>query len=88
MTDDLLPSPATDVVHRELNGQIVLVHLGGDRIYALNETGARLWELLVEGRGRSEISAQLLLEFDVEPDVLDAEIDRLLDELGRAGLIA
>jgi hypothetical protein len=33
-----LPTPVADVVYRELNGEIVLVHLGTDRIYALNET--------------------------------------------------
>jgi hypothetical protein len=82
------PSPVEDVVYRELNGQVVLVHLGTDRIYALNETGARFWELLAAGRDRAAIQTQLLDEFDVEPAELDEQIDSLVDELTRAGLVA
>jgi hypothetical protein len=87
MGEESLPSPAEDVVFRELNGQIVLVHLGNDRIYGLNETGARFWELLATGRDRAAIRAQLLEEFAVEPTELDREIDALVAELTHAGLV-
>ena len=72
---------------RELNGEVVLVHLGNDRIYALNETGARFWQLLAAGRDRATIRAQMLDEFTVEPSELDSEIDALLAELESAGLV-
>jgi hypothetical protein len=87
MAEGRLPAPVEDVVYRELNGEIVLVHLGTDRIYALNETGARFWELLAAGSDRAAIRAQLFQEFSVEPAELDAEIDALLAELARAGLV-
>lgn len=83
-----LPRPIDDVVHRELDGQAVIVHLGTNRIYALNPTGARFWTLLVEGHEREAIRARLLEEFDVEPHALDVEIDALLTELEDAGLVA
>jgi hypothetical protein len=38
--------PEDDVVSRRLEDEVVLVHLRTNRIYKLNETGARLWELL------------------------------------------
>jgi coenzyme PQQ synthesis protein D (PqqD) len=88
MADARLPAPVADVVYRELKGEIVLVHLGTNDIYALNETGARFWELLAAGHDRRAIRAQLLDEFDVEPVELDAEIDKLLGELAQAGLVA
>jgi coenzyme PQQ synthesis protein D (PqqD) len=88
MAEGRLPTPVEDVVYRELNGEIVLVHLGTDRIYALNETGALFWELLVAGRDRAAIRAQLLQEFAVEPAALDVEIDALVAELARAGLVS
>jgi hypothetical protein len=87
MAEELLPTPVEDVVYRELNGEIVLVHLGTDRIYALNETGARFWQLLAAGGDRTAISVQLLDEFAVEPAKLDAEIDALVADLARAGLV-
>jgi coenzyme PQQ synthesis protein D (PqqD) len=87
MAEEPLPTPVEDVVYRELNGEIVLVHLGTDRIYALNETGARFWELLAAGGDRAAISVQLLDEFAVEPAKLDAEIEALVADLARAGLV-
>jgi hypothetical protein len=87
MAEDL-PTPAADVVFRELNGEIVLVHLGTDQIYALNETGARLWELLAAGSDRDTVYRRLLDEFDVDPAELDRDIDALLDDLRESGLVA
>jgi hypothetical protein len=75
-------------VYRELHGRVVLVDLENDRIYALNETGARLWELLAAGRSRTEIRDKLLEEFDVDPAELDGEIDSLLADLQAAGLVS
>jgi hypothetical protein len=88
MSEGSLPRPVEDVVFRELDGEVVLVHLGTDRIYALNETGARFWEMLAAGRDRSAIREQLLEEFAVEPDELDREIEMLVTELAGAGLVA
>ena len=87
MAQGRLPTPVEDVVYRELNGEIVLVHLGTDNIYALNETGALFWELLVAGSDRAAIRERLLQEFAVEPAELDVEIDALVAELARAGLV-
>lgn len=82
-----LPRPHPDVVHQRLGEDIVLVHLKTNHIYALNETGARFWELLAEGRARDEIERELLAEFEVEPEVLRAEIDGLLGELAREDMV-
>jgi hypothetical protein len=80
--------PIPDVVYRELEGEIVLVHLGTNRIYSLNETGARFWELLASGSERAEIERQLLDEFAVEPEDLRQEIDSMLSALAEEGLVA
>ena len=82
-----LPRPVGEVVHRELNGQTVLVHLGTNQIFALNSTGSRFWALLAEGYDRSTIRSTLLEEFDVSPAALDAEIDALVARLKDAALI-
>jgi len=80
--------PIPDVVYRELEGEMVLVHLGTNRIYSLNETGARFWELLASGSERPEIERQLLDEFDVQPSELQQEIDSILAALAAEGLVA
>lgn len=84
---DELPRPNPDVVFRDVEGETVLVHLGTNRIYALNATGARLWQLLTEGYDRSALTRRLLEEFDVEPAALEREIDGLLSELTEEELV-
>jgi hypothetical protein len=66
---------------------MVLIHLHTDRIYELNRTGARLWELVGEGCERSRLHEQLLREFDVDAAQLIGEIDQLLSALSAARLV-
>ncbi len=79
--------PSPGVVHKDLRGEIVLVHLQTIRIYSLNPTGARLWELLVEGRSQEEIKQQLLEEFEVAEDELEREMGALLSSLRAEQLV-
>ena len=83
---DLRPHP--DVVSREVGDDLVLVHLKTNRIYSLNRTGARLWQLLDSGCTRAAAERQLLDEFDVDEAQLRREIDDQLAELAREGLVA
>jgi hypothetical protein len=76
-----------DVLMRKVGDEFVLVHMGRNRIFALNSTGARLWELLGEGRTRGEAVAQLTREFDVSAETVEAETDQLLHTLVREGLL-
>ena len=80
----LRPSP--DVVYQELEGEIVLVHLRTNRIYSLNRTGARVWELLGEGQDRTEMLAQLEREFEVAREELEREVESLFTQLSAEGL--
>ncbi len=88
MGGERLLRPIPDVAYRELEGEMVLVHLGTNRIYSLNETGARFWELLAAGGERAEIERQLLDEFVVDPADLRAEIASMLEALADEGLVA
>jgi len=76
-----LPVPSPDVVARELGHEVVLVHLHTNRIFALNPTGARFWELLVAGKQRAEIESALQQEYDVTAEEIAGEIDSLLAAL-------
>lgn len=82
---DFRPDP--DVLFRRVDDEVVLVHAGRNEIFSLNATGARLWELLSEGRTRAEAAAQLATEFDVTEEAAAQEADALLDRLSREGLL-
>jgi hypothetical protein len=77
-----------DVVARRVQDEVVLVQLGRNEVYALNRTGARLWELLVDGCRPSEAVERMLGEFDVSEPELRAEVDSFLDLLLREGLLS
>ncbi len=82
-----LPAVHPDVVCRRMGDATVLVHLGTDRIHTLNRTGTRLFELLRAGADRREIHRQVREEYEIDPPELDRELDRLLAELHRIGVL-
>jgi Coenzyme PQQ synthesis protein D (PqqD) len=79
--------PSNEVVSRKLGDRSVVVNLRTNRIYELNRTASRVWELLEAGSARTQLEATLLDEFDVEQSVLSQEVDRMLGHLSAEGLI-
>ena len=78
---------SAQVVSSQLGDAGVLVHLRTNRIFEVNATGLRIWELAGEGRTLAEIEATLRGEFDVDPARLHTELLNLVDELSREGLL-
>ena len=66
----------------------VLVHLQTNRIFELNATGLRIWELLGEGRRLGEIERTLEAEYTADRNQLRAEMLALIEELSREGLVS
>ena len=66
----------------------MLVHLRTNKIYTLNETGSRLWELVLEGRDSASIKQELQKEYDAEPVEIEQEVDRLLTSLAAEELVS
>jgi hypothetical protein len=56
-------------------------------IFALNETGAFVWELLEEGLSEDEIVERIVNEFDVDITQAKNDIRYFLQELMKHGLI-
>ena len=81
------PRPNPDVITQELEGELVLVHMATNRIFALNETGARVWELLESGRDTITIRETLEREFAVDPQQLEREMQDLVAALAAEGLV-
>jgi hypothetical protein len=81
------PRPHPDVVWRRVGDETVVVNLRTNRIYSLNRTGARLWELISAGHDAEAAAATLLTEFDVDEGELRTEIAAALKELAEEGLI-
>ena len=76
-----------EVLSRELDGETVLLDLGGGRYYALNEVGSAVWAQLEQGATVGNLVTALLSEFDVEEATLRADLDALLQDLLERGLV-
>lgn len=75
------------VVHQRLGDEIVLLNLETGYYFGLNPTGARLWELISEGRSLEDAGLTLMAEYDVDEQVLSDDLENLVGELLDRGLI-
>ena len=74
------------VLHREVEGQMVLLNLETEQYYGLNEVGSQIVTHLTEHPFEQAIS-RLGDEFEVDVTVLHRDVERLVDELVEAGLL-
>lgn len=81
----LQPNP--DIIAKRLDQAAVLLHIPTNRIFELNETGARVWELLGQNLDLDQIARHLVDEFEVEHARAVDEIKNLLVRLQTEGLL-
>ena len=79
-------TPPSDLIARRVGDTMVLIRLNTNRIYELNATGARIWELLKDGMTRTQVVETLATEFDASRDEIQVAVDDLLDSLQRQEL--
>ncbi len=58
------------------------------QFYSMNEVAGRVWGLLRDGTTYRAIVGQLESEYDVAADTLAVDVEHLLEQFARAGLIA
>jgi hypothetical protein len=73
--------PNSEVLAQRLGDEMILVHLQTNRIYRLNKTAARVWELMSAGENREALFHRLLEEFAVSSAQLVKELDGLFARL-------
>ena len=76
-----------DVLFQEVGGEAVLLNLGTESYFGLNDVGTRIWILLSEGNSLQDVCNKLCWEFDVTPEQLQSDLSSLIDEMLKAGLI-
>ncbi len=77
----------TDVLVRFLDRECVLLNLDTERYFGLDETGTRMWQLVTSAPSIDAAFQELLAEFDVEPELLRANLTELLSRLMEHGLL-
>ena len=76
-----------DQVSSAVSNEIIILNLKTGTYHSLNPVGARIWQLIQEPKTVGEVIDTLLVEYDVEVDVCERDLNELLIELESARLI-
>jgi coenzyme PQQ biosynthesis protein PqqD len=75
------------VLAQEARGQTVLLRLEDGGYYALDDVGARIWELCDGSRAVGQIVDILASEFDAPEAIVRADVLEFIDDLRRERLL-
>ncbi len=81
-----------ELIKREIAGDTVLVPVGhtvyeANGLFILNEAGAFLWDILPNAQDEAALVAQLLEEYDVDPQTAATDVAAFLQKLQTMGII-
>jgi hypothetical protein len=76
-----------DVVWRDVDGEIVMMHVLEGTYLSLNRSASALWTALTEGASREQLIDGLVSRFDVDHDAAADDVDEFLQTLRSRGLI-
>ena len=78
---------AEDIIHEIIDREVIIVNTLIGHYFSLNETGASIWESLVEGHSLEEITKQFEEKYDSESQVIEASIVGFIEKLLEESLI-
>ena len=76
-----------EALSQEVNGETVILDLNSESYFGLDEVGTRIWQLLQEKKNLQAVFDTLLDEYDVEAEQLESDINRLIDDMMKNGLL-
>lgn len=69
------------VMARQVGDETVILDLSGGTYFGLDPVGARIWQLIGEGRTLAETCDILLDEYDVPREQLERDVAELAEKL-------
>lgn len=80
--------PDPDVVFTPLaNDEAMLLHIGTQTYFSLNETGSFIWKRMEQGTPLDAIADELRAEYDVTAEEARQSVEDLARELSEAALV-
>jgi hypothetical protein len=76
-----------DVVWRDLDGEIVILNLATGFYYGLEGAAGDMWRLLVEHGSTEKVVEMMAAEYDATADRLRVDLQALLEDLARKGIV-
>ena len=75
------------VMARLVGDETVILDLASGTYYGLDPVGARIWQLMAEGKALASVCETLVDEFDVSRETLERDVLHLTKELCAKGLV-
>ncbi len=69
------------VVDETIDGETILIHLGTGTYYSLAGVGAEIWQLVVAGAAREQVTASIESRYDADRALVESAVTALLEEL-------
>jgi len=76
-----------EVLARQVGGETVMLDLAKSEYFGLDPVGARMWQLLAEGRTLAEVRDAIVEEYDVSREDAERDLLALVAELMAQGLL-
>jgi hypothetical protein len=76
------------VMARQVGEETVILDLASGTYFGLDPVGARIWQLLTEGRTLGEVCATMLAEYEVTREDIERDVLNLAEELRAKQLIS
>ena len=80
-------SRSDDVLFQVVAGEAVLLDLKREQYFGLNDVGTRIWQLLETAGPLQDVCETIAAEYDVDPEIVKADLLELIGALERAGLV-
>ena len=75
------------VIARQVGDETVMLDLANGTYYSLDPVGARMWQLLVEGKTLAAVCDTMVDEYDVSRVDIERDLLVLVENLVKHGLI-
>lgn len=76
-----------EVLARQVGGETVMLDLAKGAYFGLDPVGARMWQLLAEGKTLAEVRDAIVEEYDVSREDAERDLLALVAELRARGLL-
>jgi hypothetical protein len=75
------------VLMRVVDGELVVLNLDNEEYYGLDEVGTAMYQALTTAPTVSDAVQELLETYDVDEETIVRDVENLLQELSRRGLV-
>ena len=87
LSDLSVISVTKEVVHCDVEDEVVILGLKDGVYYGLNPVGAFIWNLIQKPKTVAELRDAVLEEYDVSEEVCNSDLQELITELSDKGLV-